>query len=63
MLVVKLMHLFKLWCRGANVHHCGYATCFTVRFGSIGKVLAKCKLKFYRISQCACCTWNFMPFA
>ena len=25
----------------------------TMRFGSIAKVLAKCKLKYYRISECA----------
>ena len=27
----------------------------TMRFGSIAKVLLKCKLKFYRISECRSC--------
>ena len=29
------------------------AACPTMRFGSTAKVLAKCKLKYYRISECA----------
>ena len=27
--------------------------CSTIRFGSTGKVLAKCMLKYYRISECS----------
>ena len=27
--------------------------CSTMRFGSTAKVLLKCKLKYYRISECA----------
>ena len=26
----------------------------TLRFGSTAKVLLKCKLKYYRISECSC---------
>ena len=34
-------------------HQAGSHAC-TMRFGSTAKVLLKCKLKYYRISECAC---------
>ena len=33
----------------------GSCPCYTMRFGSTAKVLLKCKLKDYRISECASC--------
>ena len=36
-----------------NVHH-------TMRFGSTAKVLLKCKLKYYRISECTRPFWRML---
>ena len=36
---------------------CACWTLLTMRFGSTAKVLLKCKLKYYRISEC-CSAWS-----
>ncbi len=33
-----------------------FASRVTMRFGNAAKVLANCKLKYYRISECVCCS-------
>ena len=38
---------YKLFCERTGA-------CLTMRFGSTAKVLAKCMLKYYRISECVC---------
>ena len=38
--------------RTASSTQCGEHPCHTMRFGSTAKVLLKCKLKYYRISEC-----------
>ena len=42
-----------------HIHlQCGAGQCqHTMRFGSTAKVLLKCKLKYYRISECNMPSW------
>ena len=43
-------------CSRAALHRCQH----TMRFGSTAKVLLKCKLKYYRISECSMTSWPSM---
>ena len=44
---------FLVWNLASSEDSPGQA-CLTMRFGSTAKVLLKCKLKYYRISECVC---------